>query len=102
VPCLRLFALRFPVHRYVLAVRREETPPDLPAPAETFVAMTRRDFRVTLHELSRDQHGLLESLDGQRTVAEAIGGRLSGLPAAKVREWLGEWAEKRFLEAVET
>ena len=43
--CLRLFALKHPVHKYWLAVRRAEQP-RLPRPAETCVAVGRRDLRT--------------------------------------------------------
>src|SRR5260370_20539279 len=43
VPCLRLLVLPYPVHLYFAAVRRHENP-NLPEPAETFLAVTRREY----------------------------------------------------------
>jgi hypothetical protein len=101
VPCLRLFAFRFPVHTCLLAARRGEGL-DLPAPAASFVAMTRRDYRVILHELAPEPYFLLQALDGQRSVAQALALREGeGSPPtaiATVRDWLCDWTGKGFFE----
>jgi len=98
VPCLRLFAFRYPVHLYWLAVRQGESP-ELPEPAESFVAMTRRNYRVRLHELSTAQYTLLGMLDGQQTLAQAFQ-QDSSLEIATVRDWLCDWADKGFFESL--
>lgn len=98
VPCLRLHAFRYPVHAYWLAVR-EGGEPDLPAPAASFAAMTRRDFRVVLHEVSREAYELLGALDGERSMAEALDRAGQTLtPAA--RDGLADWAGKGFFERI--
>jgi hypothetical protein len=104
-PCLRLFAFRYPVHTYMLAVRRDENP-ELPAPLQSFVAMTRWNYRVKLYELSAPQYALLEALDGHHTIGHILNrGLLVGdrrLPAvAAARNWLCEWADKGFFESIE-
>src|SRR6266404_6090912 len=58
VPCLRLLALNYPVHRYFTAVRRHEDPL-MPGPAATFLAVTRRRYVVRHYELSRPAYQLL-------------------------------------------
>jgi hypothetical protein len=98
-PCLRLFAFRYPVHAYMLAARRGERPP-LPGPSETFVAATRVNFRVMLHELSLPQHALLKALDGQRTLQDALDQSGPRPHAATPRDWLRDWASKGFLAHV--
>jgi hypothetical protein len=60
-PCLRLLRARYPVSGYLGAVRRGEEPP-LPAPRATYVAVTRRDFAVTLTELDAPDYAALERL----------------------------------------
>lgn len=65
-PALRLFHFTFPVDAYLSACRRGEQP-QVPDPRETFVAMTRRRFRVTLHALTAHEHALATRLDGTRT-----------------------------------
>lgn len=104
-PCLRLFAFRYPVHTYMLAARGEERTP-LPAPLESFVAMTRVNYRVRLHELSAQQYQFLKALEGEQTIArilrtgqhKAARGRPS---VAALREWLCEWVGEGFFESIE-
>jgi hypothetical protein len=102
-PCLRLFAFRYPVHAYLIAVRRGERPP-IPAPSETFVAATRLNFRVMLYELSAQQYAVLRALDGQHALADALD-QINSVSAprphaATIRDWLCDWASKGFLEIV--
>jgi hypothetical protein len=102
VPCLRLFAFRYPVHAYMLAVRRGAHP-ELPAPAETFVGATRTNYRVMLYELSAPQYACLKALDGQHTVSQAFNQALSDSqpqPGVTIQSWLCDWASKGFLEAI--
>lgn len=104
-PCLRLFACSYPVHAYLLSSRRGESP-GLPAPAESFVCMTRRDYRVSIHELTRTQFEFVRALDGRRSVAHAL--RPGAPPDAPhqppvsaVRDWLCDWAAEGFFERIE-
>jgi hypothetical protein len=105
VPCLRLFAFSYPVHTYLLAARRDEKP-ELPAPLESFVAMTRLNYRVRLYELSAPQYALLEALDGHHTIGQILN---QGLYAGghrqpfvtTVRDWICDWADKGFFESIE-
>jgi len=105
VPCLRLFAFRYPVHTYMLAARRDENP-ELPAPLKSFVAMTRLNYRVRLYELSAPQYALLEALDGHHTIGQTLDRGLSAggrrQPSlTTVRDWLCDWADKEFFESIE-
>ena len=54
-PALRRFACRYPVHLYQAAVRRGEKP-EAPPPSETFLALSRRNYRVVVREISRQQY----------------------------------------------
>lgn len=102
-PCLRLFAFTHPVHDYMLAARRGESP-EPPEPAETFVAATRTDYRVKLYELSAPQYALLRTLDGRHSIGQALGAatHASGLSpdVEAARGWLCEWAGRGFFETV--
>src|SRR5258708_5353201 len=71
VPCLRLLALRYPVHTYFTAVRRHEEP-DVPEPAETYLAITRRRYVVRHYELSPPAYQLLHALLAGESVGQAI------------------------------
>lgn len=60
-PCLRLVRSSFPAGPYLSAVRRGEDPP-LPAPAESHLAVCRRDYVVTLTPLGAERFELLARL----------------------------------------
>jgi hypothetical protein len=107
VPCLRLLALRHPVHRYFRAVRKKRKPP-IPRPVETFLAVTRRRYVVRRYQLSRLQYVLLDELVAGQSVGEAIektaeaaGSELDEL-ADHLREWFRNWTAEGFFQAIET
>lgn len=104
-PDLRLLKLRSPVHEYTRAVRREENP-SVPTPAETFLAIHRRDYVVRRHLISRTQHTLLNGLIAGDTVENAIGqsaehaGDDLDAFAADLHGWFQTWAAEGFFQAV--
>jgi hypothetical protein len=106
VPCLRLLALRYPVHRYFTAVRRHEEPHP-PGPVETHLAVTRRQFVVRHYELSPPAFRLLEALLAGRSVGEGIARTVEtsdadlDLLAANLRTWFQDWAAEGFFRVVE-
>jgi hypothetical protein len=61
VRCLRLARSSFPAGPYLSAVRHGEQPPP-PAPAESFLAVSRRKYAVTLTPLDKRPYRLLEQL----------------------------------------
>ncbi len=61
VGCLRLVRARFAVGDYLVAVRRGEDPP-LPGPARCLLAVSRRDYVVTIAQLDAAAHALLSQL----------------------------------------
>jgi hypothetical protein len=106
VPCLRLLAMRYPVHRYFTAVRRHEDPL-LPEPAETWLAVTRRRYVVRHYELSRPAYQVLHALlageslgQAIRRAVEAAGTDFEHLPD-NLRTWFHDWAAEGFFGAVE-
>lgn len=103
VPCLRLFAFRYPVGAYLSAARRGERPAP-PAPEDNFAVVTRRDYRVIIYEVSRGEHAMLQDLDGRRTVAQALRRQQPTLDCAPtvetVRGWLRGWADKGLVESL--
>ena len=105
VPCLRLLALRYPVHQYFTAVRRHEDP-DPPEPADTYLAITRRRYVVRHFELSRPAYELLHALVAGEPVgvaisraAESAGPDLERL-ATNLQAWFHDWAAEGFFRAV--
>jgi hypothetical protein len=98
VGCLRLLELRFPVDRYLVAVRRGEDP-RLPAAARTAIAVSRRDYVVTLTELTPSGHRLLAELCRGASLAAAS--QAAGLTAPDALRLLGESADRGLIAAVE-
>jgi hypothetical protein len=106
VPCLRLLALRYPVHKYVTGVRRHEEP-EPPEPAETCLAVTRRRYVVRHYELSRPAYQLLHALLAGESVGQAISRAVEAAGpdpdrlANNLRTWFHDWAAEGFFRAVE-
>ncbi len=104
VDCLRLLALRYPVHHYFTAVRRQEEAV-MPEPADTFLAVTRRHFVVHHYELSRPAYALLSALLAGQAVGEAIGAAAEAAGpeidrlGADLRQWFHDWAADGFFQA---
>jgi hypothetical protein len=105
VECLRLMSFRFPVHVYATAVRRHETP-DIPVAAETYLAITRRDFIVRRAPLSRIGFALLDALVAGENVeaairraADLVDGKLDEL-SANMQQWFQNWSAAGYFRAV--
>lgn len=105
VCCLHLLSFRYPVQAYYSAVRNDEKP-EMPAPAETFLALTRRDYTVRHSTLDPLEYRLLSALVEGKSVADAIeqvassGGDVDQL-AASLHDWFRHWAASGFFQAVE-
>jgi len=99
VVCLRLLDARFPVGRYLLAVRRGEAPP-LPPMARTFIALSRRDYVVTLAELSSAGHRLLGELSSGVRLGPAA--RTAELDLPDAVRLLRDWTDRGLIAAIDT
>ena len=106
VPCLRLVEMRYPVHLYWRALRdHEEAVP--PLPAETWLAISRRNYIVRHLELSRPAFMILGGLQTGLTVGEAIGHAANALPAdadsavADLQAWFAQWSGEGFFRSAE-
>ncbi|HEX8742786.1 MAG TPA: DNA-binding domain-containing protein [Thermoleophilaceae bacterium] len=98
VPCLRLVRSCFPAGPYLSAVRRGERPP-LPEPCESFVAVSRRDYVVTLTPLGEREHALLERLLGGAAVGDAAAG--AGVRPSEAWRTVRAWAGAAFFESLQ-
>lgn len=104
VPCLRLLALRYPAHRYFTAVRRNGDA-ELPDPAETFLAFTRRDYVVRHYELSRPAYEVLRALAAGAPVGQAIAVAVEAASpeldhlARNLHDWFKRWAAEQFFQS---
>jgi hypothetical protein len=101
-PCLRLIELRYPVSDYFSAARRQESAP-IPPARESFVAVSRQDYRVRRYELTAPQHALLAALLAGEPVGAAIERAAAISPAgdeqfaAELSDWFRAWTAAGFL-----
>jgi hypothetical protein len=108
VTCLKLLATRFPVNDYYTALRKAKIDDLLPMPAsaETFVALTRREYVVRRYNLSRLEHELLKALKEGRSVGEAVetvvplAGPDLDLLAVNLQTWFRNWTAEGFFQSV--
>jgi hypothetical protein len=84
VPCLRLLSLRFPLNDFYTAAKNGKQPA-MPAAADSWMAITRRDYIVRRYELNRPQFLLLNALQRGETISDAI--------AYAAESYLGETAQ---------
>jgi hypothetical protein len=97
VPCLRVLAFRYPVRAYFAAVRQNRKPP-LPAPADSFLAISRKDYIVRFLDLSPAQYEILKGLLANLAVGQAAiqAAQATGHPVdlmnLQLRDWLCQWA----------
>lgn len=106
VECLRLLTLRFPVDDFYKAARRKEDVPP-PDPAETFLAVTRMNYTVCHHTLSKSAYELLTALVAGECLADAIeraAGSSDGAEdelMANLQAWFSDWAARGYFRAIE-
>ncbi len=96
----RLELFDFPVHEYVTAVRKEESP-EVPSPQKTWLAISRRDFIVRRQSLSQLQFNLLKALVEGATLSESIEQSLQAVAhgetaefdeiATNLQSWFANW-----------
>jgi hypothetical protein len=107
VPSLRLAKFSFPVHEYITAVRREDSP-EIPAPAETFLAINRREFVVRRTPLDRVQYELLSQLAAGQALGEAIRLALENTGAdfdqfaGGLPTWFKAWTSAEFFSSAQS
>ncbi|MCP2261183.1 putative DNA-binding domain-containing protein [Streptoalloteichus tenebrarius] len=91
-PGLRLFHAGFTVHEYLTAVRQGggHVPPRA---RPVFLALTRRDLLVRVHELTAEAHRVLTALLHRVVLAEA----LRDVDRDLARAWLRDWVDQGFL-----
>ncbi len=107
VPSLRLLEASFPVHEYVTAVRRDQSP-EIPLPAETLLVITRREYVVRRGPVSRTEFQLLRAiLDGNslgaaiKIAAEAMPDMADEELASNLSKWFQHWASAGWFIRVE-
>ena len=105
-PSLRLETFRSPVHEYITGVRHQESPA-IPEPAETYLAIHRREFIVRRSVLSALEYELLSKLMAGlplgQAIAEALESSEAGFEelASQLQAWFQDWTSRRFFAGVE-
>jgi hypothetical protein len=106
IPCLRLLALRYPIRPYYTALRdgADAAPP---ARSDSFLALTRRDYVVRLHDLEPLEYAVLAALLEGQPVGAAVGiaaqaaGTERTTLAEDLHHWFRDWAVAGFFRSVE-
>ncbi|MFI0409251.1 putative DNA-binding domain-containing protein [Actinomadura sp. 3N508] len=96
-PCLRLMRVCAPVHRYHAAVRAGERPAP-PSPRPTCLAISRRDYRVTVTPLAPDVFVLLDALASGTSLEAAA--HTASMVRADARVRLRAWITHGWLRPV--
>lgn len=106
-PCVQLLNFRFPVNAFYSEMRlaAKDVQIEPPAPRESCLAVTRRDYIVRRHELSKVQFELLKSLAEGKQMNTALE-HASGYTdmgdeefALCLRSWFAEWAGMQLFES---
>ena len=108
VPCLEVLEFRFPVLQYFRDSRaRNGNPtPKPPHPENSYLAVTRRDFVVRLHELSKAEFITLSGLIRGKTLGQTfeqlctLSEEDTSLSPEEVQNWFGKWASAQFFSHV--
>jgi putative DNA-binding protein len=107
-PCLQLLTTRFPVNDYYTRLRQvsENQAVPIPAPDESFVAISRRDFVVRRYNLSRTEFELLRAIQQGLPLGQAIE-RAAQVSSESVDElasnfklWFRNWTAEGFFRGI--
>lgn len=105
-PCLRLLKLQFPLNDYLTAAKTARAVA-IPAAAETYLALNRRNYIVRRHALSAVQFRLLSALAAGDPIEVALAAAAPDSDdefeafAARMPNWFRDWAAARFFVDVE-
>lgn len=94
-PCLRLLQLSMPLLEFWQSASRGGDSPPAPAPADSYLAVSRMRYRVTMLELEQWQYLFLQALQANHRASMQDGidavTRQTGLPADQVPAKLMLW-----------
>ena len=85
---------------------KQGSEPKLPAAADSWLAITRRDYVVRRYELNQTQFVLLNGLSNGQSVGDAIDAALETYPGnvesliAEIRDWFQTWAAAPMFAAI--
>lgn len=112
LPTFRLLRFRSEVNDYFTALRASKEPTEVPLAdlGETYLALSRRDFVVRRHPLTREQFELLTSLAAGESLGDALTalaeknqlehGRADGISPEQVARWFTDWSRAGFFQGL--
>lgn len=112
LPTFRLLRFRSEVNDYFTALRGSTEPMEVPLAdlGETYLALSRREFVVRRHPISREQFELLTSLAAGASLGESLGalaeanqlqhGRADGISPELVARWFTDWSRAGFFQGL--
>jgi len=105
VVCLQILAFQYPVNDYYSAFRKQQAPA-IPAPAKSYLVLTRRDYVVWRFAISEPQFDLLTAIAQGAPVGAAIARaaeRVEDLDefANSLQSWFRLWAAEGFIERID-
>ncbi len=104
-PWVHLIALQFPVHEFITAVRRGESP-RFPDEAATWLVVSRRDYRVRRVPVSAAEFALLTEVRQGATIGDALT-MLAGSPfatavtPADIGRWFHNWTAAGYFQSAD-
>lgn len=121
-PCVRLLAFRFPVNDFYTEMRAIDRADDddddaveddaveddlaIPPPAETYVALSRRNYVVRRYPLAKPQYELLAAVQSGAAMGTAIAAAAAACDlsddelAAALHRWFADWTADQFFLSV--
>ncbi|UOG90454.1 MAG: DNA-binding domain-containing protein [Candidatus Thiothrix sulfatifontis] len=92
-PCLRLLELSFPLIPFLQAIDKGDASPAIPLPQESFVAITRLNFQVSLYTLQPWQYHFLMTLQKTPDIHQNIDiiAQITGFSANSLQDALIYW-----------
>jgi hypothetical protein len=97
-PCLRLLAFAFPVNDFYTAAGRGGSP-RWPAAADSYLAVTRRDYVVRRVPLEEAEYRILQALVEGRTLADALAEAGREITPGQAQQWFAAWGRLSFFIA---
>jgi len=112
LPTFRLLRFRSEVNDYFTALRGSTHPMEVPLAdlGDTYLALSRREFVVRRHPISREQFELLTSLAAGASLGESLvalaeanqlqHGRADGISPELVARWFTDWSRAGFFQGL--
>ena len=103
--CLRMLETSYPVHDYISAVRRGESP-EIPAARPAWIIISRLDYVVRRRAVSRSEFALLRELLRGASLGNAIKAAAVQCPDEEqsmfeeLENWFFRWGQARWFESI--